>query len=76
MTVWIDVVKMVAVSSLLFLVLCFLAVLLAGSLERLFLLITPTPKWPVVLVFAVLWCISMKGGYWWVFQRYTFYGSN
>ena len=47
MTVWIDLVKMVAISSLLSLLLCIIAVLLAGGSERLFLLVTPTPKWPV-----------------------------
>ena len=76
MTVWIDVIKMVAISSLLSLVLCILAVLLAGGSERLFLLVTPAPKWPVFLLFAVLWGVSMKAGYWCVFQRHTFYGAN
>lgn len=76
MTLWIDLVKMVAISSLLSLVLCVIAVLLAGGSERLFLLLTPAPKWPVFFLFAGLWCISMKAGYWWVFQRYTFYGSK
>jgi hypothetical protein len=30
----------------------------------------------VLLIFAVLGCIAMKAGYWWVFQRVTFYGSR
>ena len=72
-TVWIDLIKMVTISAVISLVLCIVAVLLAGISERSFLLFAPSPKWPVFLVFAVLWCVSMKAGYWWVFQRYTFY---
>jgi hypothetical protein len=40
------------------------------------LLIVPHPRWPAFAILALLWCASMRFGYWWVFQRYTFYGSN
>jgi hypothetical protein len=76
MNTWLDPMKMVAISSVLWLVLCVFTILLAGVSERSFLLFTPTPKWPVFLVFALLGCIAMKAGYWWVFQRVTFYGSR
>ena len=74
MNVWIDSVKMIAISSMLWLVLCVIAILLMGLSERSFLLVTPTPRWPVFLIFALLACVAMKAGYWWVFQRVTFYG--
>ncbi|MGH9494213.1 MAG: hypothetical protein ACRD3B_04385 [Candidatus Sulfotelmatobacter sp.] len=75
-TVWIDLIKMLVIASLLSAGLCIVAVLLAGTSERLFMLLTPSPKWPLFLIFLVLWCFSMKGAYWWVFQRHTFYGSK
>ena len=76
MTVWVDTIKMVAISSALWLVLCVVVILLAGVSERAFLLLTPNPKWPVFFVYALLGAIAMKVGYWWVFQRVTFYGSR
>ena len=74
MVMWVDVTKMVVISSLLSLLLGLIAVLLLGLSERAFLLLTPTPKWPIFVVLCVLWAVSLKAGYWWVFQRYTFYG--
>jgi hypothetical protein len=77
MTVFGDVLKMVIISSILSLLLCAIAVLPLGASERLsLLLIMPRPKWPVFAVLAFLWGLSMKIGYWWVFQRYTFYGNS
>jgi hypothetical protein len=75
-TLWIDLIKMVIISSLLSLGLCVITVLLAGTSDRLMSFLTPNPKWPLFLIFGALWCVSMKAGYWWVFQRYTFYGSK
>ena len=72
-----DFLKMVVFSSVLSLFLCAIAVLLIGTSERMsLLLIVPHPRWPVFAVLALLWCASMRFGYWRVFQRYTFYGSN
>ncbi len=73
MTIWTDLVKMVVISSLLSLGLSILAVLIVGSFDRTVPLVAPTPKWPLLLLFGVLWWISLKAGYWWVFQRWTFY---
>ena len=72
MNLWIGVIKMVVIASLLFLALSILATVLAGTSQRLFFLVYPTPKWPAFLMLFVLWCVSMKAGYWWAFQR-TFY---
>ena len=76
MNLWVDPMKMVAITSMVWLVLCLIAILLAGVSERSAQLLTPAPRWPVLLIFAVLGCIAMKAGYWWVFQRVTFYGSR
>ena len=77
MTVFGDFLKMVVISSLLSLLLCTVAALLIGASERLSLsLIMPTPKWPVFVLLVLVWGLSSKIGYWWVFQQYTFYGSN
>jgi hypothetical protein len=75
-TVWIEPIKMVAISSALWLLLCVIAILLVSVSERSFLLLTPTPKWPAFLVFALLGGFAMKAGYWWVFERVAFYGSR
>jgi uncharacterized RDD family membrane protein YckC len=75
-TVWIEPVKMVIISSLVWLALSVIVVLLAGTSERSFVLFTPAPKWPVFALLLLLWCISVRVAYWWVFQRYTFYGSR
>jgi hypothetical protein len=75
-TVWIEPMKMVAISSALWLLLCVIAILLVSVSERSFLLFTPAPKWPAFLMFALLGGIAMKAGYWWVFERVTFYGSR
>ena len=75
MTVWIEPIKMVMISSLLWLGSSVIAILLSGTAERSFLLFAPAPKWPVFVLFALLWCISLKAGYWWVFQS-GFYGSK
>ena len=75
MTVFGDFLKMVILSSLLSFLLC-TAALLIGASERMSLLMVPHPRWPVFAIFAFLWCASMKIGYWWVFQRSAFYGSN
>ena len=44
MTVWIEPVKMVIISSLVWLALSVIVVLLAGTSERSFVLFTPAPK--------------------------------
>ena len=72
MTFWWDHLKMVAIASAVSLLLSVIAIVLAGSLERSFIMFAPRPKWPLFLLLAVLWCISLKVAYWWVFQRYTF----
>ena len=76
MNVWLEPVKMVVISSVVWLVLCLIAILLAGVSQRSSLLLTPAPRWPVLFIFAVRGCIAMKAGYWWVFQRVTFCGSR
>ena len=51
MTVWIEPIKMVAISSALWLLLCVIAILLVSVSERSFVLFTPVPKWPAFLPF-------------------------
>jgi hypothetical protein len=75
-TVWIEPLKMVVISSLIWLALSAISLILAGASERSFILFSPTPKWPVFAFVLLLWGVSLKVGYWWVFQRYGFYGQQ
>jgi uncharacterized RDD family membrane protein YckC len=75
-TVWIEPLKMVVISSVVWLVLSAISFILAGASERSYMLFVPTPKWPVLAFLLLLWGVSLKLGYWWVFQRYGFYGKQ
>jgi hypothetical protein len=67
---------MVAVAALLWLVLCSITMLLLGLSERSFLLFTPRPRWPFLLIITIAWCVALKASYWWFFERYMFYGGK
>lgn len=76
MTLWMEACKMIAISSVLSFVLCVVVVFLLGLSERSFLLFTPSLKWPVFAMMAIIWGVSLKLAHWWVFERYTFYGGK
>ena len=76
MTVWIEPLKMVVISSVVWLLLSAISLLVAGASERSFILFSPKPKWPVFAFLLLLWGVSVKIGYWWAFQRITFYGKQ
>ena len=76
MTLWVDACKMVAFASVLSFVLSIIAILLLGLSERSFLLFMPRPQWPVFVILAAVWCVSLKVAYWWFFEHYKFYGGK
>ena len=76
MTIWWDHLKMVGIASAVSLFLCVVTILIAGSFEKSFMLFAPRPKWPLLLLLVTAWCVSLKIAYWWVFQRWTFYGAR
>jgi hypothetical protein len=71
-----DVLKFLVIWAVLWLLVCAAAVVLLGFWDRFFLLFSPRPKLPLLLVFAVLWILAAKASYWWQFERYTFYGGR
>lgn len=76
MTLWWPHLMMVVIANGLSLLLCSVAILVAGSFQSSFMLFTPRPKWPLLLLLVAMWCVSLKVAYWWEFQRWTFYGTR